>query len=199
MKELKETLFTVPVAISFVLLGAMIVLAKPLDCAVIKDGSITDTFGNVLSVGYDQFGYNYQAHDFNGTYDGSDRNLDGTYFGQTGDYVDDKLMMKWSDSWLANKDCDADGKLDRGLDGGTVGGTSKGWLTNHVKGDYTDGNGDDQNYTYFVKIGWTGPGSPLWGEYTIIQEIYNDPAGGFNGPSFKAATPGLGQRDHWTN
>ncbi len=47
------------------------------------------------------FGYNYQAHMFNGTYDSVDRVLDNKYWGQTGDFVDDKLMMKWSDDWLA--------------------------------------------------------------------------------------------------
>lgn len=99
---------------------------------------------------------------FNGTYDSVDRNIDGTYWGDTGDYVDDKLVMKWSDAWLANVDCNGDGKLDRGLVDGVPSGISKGWLTNHVVGDYTlDGN--VQNYTDFVKIVWTGPDSPLWG------------------------------------
>ena len=83
-------------------------------CATIKDGTLTDSAGNPLVLGFDQFGYNYQAHLFNGTYDGSDRTLDGTYRGTVGDFVDDRLRMKWSDDWLANKDCTGDGKLDRG-------------------------------------------------------------------------------------
>lgn len=167
-------------------------------CATIQSGNITDLFGNPITIGYDQFGYNYQAHMFNGTYDSSDRNIDGTYWGQTGDFVDDKLVMKWSDSWLANVDCDGDGKLDRGLVDGNVGGISLGWLTNHVKGDYTDANGDVQHYTDFVKIVWTGPGSPLWGEYTIIEEVLNDPAGGYTGLYSKIGAPGFGLNDHWT-
>lgn len=166
-------------------------------CATIKDGTITDSAGNPITTGYDQFGYDYQSHMFNGTYDGVDRNWDGTYWGQTGDFVDDKLMMKWSDAWLANVDCNDDGKLDRGLVDGIVGGISKGWLTNHVEGDYLDGAGNLQSYTYFVKIVWTGPGSPLWGEYTVIQEVYDDPAGGLEGLQNKS-TPGFGQNDHWT-
>ena len=168
-------------------------------CATIRSGSITDSAGNTLSSGYDQYGYNYQAHMFNGTYDGSDRNLDGTYWGSTGDFVDDKLMMKWSDAWLANVDCNGDGKLDRGLVNGVVGGTSLGWLTNQINGDYMDFNGKVQHYTDFVKIVWTGPGSSLWGEYSIIQEVLNDPAGGYSGLLLKErGAPGFGLNDQWT-
>ncbi|HUW24260.1 MAG TPA: hypothetical protein VMW04_01395, partial [Patescibacteria group bacterium] len=119
-------------------------------CNTIESGLINDSAGNPITLGYDQFGYNYQAHMFNGTYDGSDRNLDGTYWGDTGDYVDDKLMMKWSDAWLANVDCNKDGKLDRGLIDGvpSLDGISKGWLTNHVVGDYVDTNTNiDPHYT----------------------------------------------------
>ncbi len=167
-------------------------------CANIQSGTIVDSAGNPVVMGYDQFGYNYQAHMFNGTYDSSDRNLDGKYWGGTGDFFDDKLMMKWSDAWLANVDCNGDGKLDRGLVDGVVGGTSLGWLTNHVEGDYTDASGVVQHYTDFVKIAWTGPGSPLWGQYTIIEEVWNDPAAGYNGLYSKIGAPGFGLNDQWT-
>ena len=164
-------------------------------CPTIQGGTITDSVGNSLSVGFDQYGYNYQAHLFVGTYDSSDRTLDGTYWGSTGDYVDDALIMKWSENWLANVDCTGDGKLDRGTSG-----VSLGWLTNEVVGDYdSDGNGSqDANYTDFVKIVWTGLNSPLWGEYTIIEEVYNDPAAGFTGLQLKVGAPGFGLNDQWT-
>ncbi|MFH1289278.1 MAG: hypothetical protein ABIH88_00985 [Patescibacteria group bacterium] len=98
---------------------------------------------------------------------------------------------------MANVDCNGDNKLDRGLVDGVPSGTSMGWLTNHVVGDYIlDGN--VQNYTDFVKIVWTGSGSPLWGQYTIIQEVWNDPAGGLNGLYSKIGAPGFGLNDHWT-
>lgn len=168
-------------------------LAKPSNCKSIKDG-LVDSQGNPLTVGFDEFGYNYQAHLFNGTYDGVDRKLDGKYWGQTGDFVDDRLQMKWSDDWLSNQDCTGDGLLDR--DGDT--GVSKGWTTNHVEGDYIDGDGNVQHYTYFVKIVWVGPGGSLWGQYEIVQEVYNDPAAGYHGLQFKKAAPGLGLNDHWT-
>lgn len=164
-------------------------------CVTIGDGTLMDSFGNPLVMGYDQFGYNYQAHMFNGTYDSSDRVLDGKYWGGTGDYVDDKLMMKWSDDWLANVDCNGDGKLDRGTSG-----TSLGWETNLVIGDYdSDGDGtQDAHYTYFAKIVWVGPGGPLWGQYEIIEEVYNDPVGGYHGLLFKLGAPGFGLNKQWT-
>jgi hypothetical protein len=34
--------------------------------------------------------------------------LDGKYFGQTADWVDDSLIMKWSDEWISNVDCNND-------------------------------------------------------------------------------------------
>lgn len=166
-------------------------------CTTIQSGLITDSAGNPITTGYDQFGYNYQAHMFNGTYDSVDRILDEKYWGQTGDFVDDKLIMKWSDAWIANVDCNGDGKLDRGLVDGVPDGISKGWLTNHVEGDYTDADGI-HNYTDFAKIVWVGPSGDLWGQYTIIEEVYNDPAAGFTGLYSKVGAPGFGLNDQWT-
>jgi hypothetical protein len=133
---------------------------------------------------------------FNGTCDSADRVLDGLYLGQAVYYADDKLMMKWSDAWPANVDCDGDNKLDRGLIAGTVEDISRGWLTNHVEGDYYDSEGNLQHYTSFDKIMWTGPGSPLWGQYTVIETILNDPAGGITGLYVKIGTPGFGLNHH---
>jgi hypothetical protein len=161
---------------------------------------ILDSAGNPITTGFDQFGYNYQAHMFNGTYDSSDRTIDGTYWGVVADYVDDQLIMKWSDAWLANVDCNGDNQLDRGLVNGVPGGVSKGWLTNHLEGDYdSDGDGtQDAHYTGFDKIVWVGPGGPLWGQYEVIEEVWNDPVGGYHGLQFKFGTPGFGLNDQWT-
>lgn len=193
---MKKKLFTLFVVLMILAFSTTLAQAQPNSgktaCTAIKDGTLTDSAGNPLVLGYDQFGYNYQAHMFNGTYDSSDRTLDGTYWGSTGDYVDDTLIMKWSDDWLSNKDCNGNGKLDRGTSG-----ISLGWLTNHNEGDYdSDGNGtQDAHYTYFAKIVWVGPGGSLWGQYDIIQELYNDPAGKYHA---KYGAPGLGLNDHWT-
>ncbi len=160
-------------------------------CARIKDGTILASTGEPVVLGYDSYGYNYQARIFNGTYDSSDRKLDGLYWGTLDDYTEDSLIMKWSDEWLSNLDCDGDNKLDRGLDAknGSSTGVSRGWLTNQVEGDYTGLDGDSHHYTYFVKIVWVGPapvpdpwaGKRLWGQYAIIEEVYNDPYGGYRG------------------
>lgn len=195
---MKKKLFTLFVVLMILAFSTTVVQAQPnsgATCTTIKDGTLTDSAGNPLVLGYDQFGYNYQAHIFNGTYDSSDRTLDGTYWGSTGDYVDDTLIMKWSDDWLSNKDCNGDGKLDRGTSG-----ISMGWLTNQNEGDYdSDGNGtQDAHYTYFSKIVWVGPGGSLWGQYKIIQEVYNDPVGGSHGLQFKVGAPGFGLNNHWT-
>ncbi len=164
-------------------------------CPTIQGGLITDSGGNQLSVGFDEFGYNYQAHIFVGTYDSSDRKLDGLYGGIAADYVDDELIMKWSNDWMANVDCDGDTKLDRGTDG-----ISLGWLTNEVTGDY-DSNGDgvqDAHFTVFEKIVWVGPGGSLWGQYEIILEVINDPSGGLTGLQIREGAPGFGLNDGWT-
>jgi hypothetical protein len=195
-------ILTAVIALSFVSLGGDVLTAAPsIKCTTIKDGGLTDTLGNPLVLGFDRFGYNYQAHEFNGTYDSVDRIIDGKFWGQSGDFVDDHLWMKWSDDWLSNKDCNGDGKLDRGAPGSSgYPLISQGWLTNHVEGDYdSDGDGtQDAHYTWFVKIVWVGPGGTLWGQYEIIQEEYNDPFGGYHGLQFKIAAPGLGLNEQWT-
>ncbi|MCL5275373.1 MAG: hypothetical protein M1434_11630 [Chloroflexi bacterium] len=158
-------------------------------CASIADGAITDSAGNPISMGYDKWGYNYQAHMFNG--------YAGNYLRPAIPVTSgDKLNMKWSDAWLANVDCNGDGKLDRGLVDGVVSGTSKGWLTNQYNGSYIDGNGNAQKYTDFYKIVWVGPGGDLWGQYHVIQEVYNDTGSG--NYRFKDGAPGFGLNDQWT-
>ena len=144
-------------------------------CAKIKDGSLTDVKGNPIKLGYDQYGYNYQAHMFNGLYENYTRPATVVVEGKV------NLMMKWSDDWLSNQDCFGnDGKLDRG---GDSSGISKGWLTNHEEGDYEVG-GESFHYTYFVKIVYDGglacgaaKDSCIWGVYTIIEEVMNDQGG----------------------
>lgn len=123
-----------------------------------------------LSPGYDIFGYNYQAHMFNGSYADAYLGRAGSAFppynGDDESYLSENpdaeshwvwpyrkinLIMKWNDAWLSNKDCDGDGKLDRhfGFDSYIGSGA---WLTNHEKGHYIDDDGVERTYTYFVKI-----------------------------------------------
>jgi len=170
--------------------------------SVPKATAAVDSLGNPISAGYDQWGYNYQAHMFNGLYDNY---LRPEVIATEGDM----LMMKWNDAWLSNKDCDGDGKLDRyyGFDSYIGSGA---WLTNHMSGTYEDEAGESCHWTYFVKIVaapadavadggiWYSAdgveiGPAIWGAFAIIQEVENDPCAGLNGIQYLSElTPGLG-------
>jgi len=124
-------------------------------------------------------------------------------------YRNDNLIMKWNDAWLANQDCDGDGLLDRHY-GFTSYLDSGAWLTNHQSGTY-EVNGNIYFWNYFVKIVavsqndrlvneiWYKPdgteiGPAIWGEFAIIQEVYNDTGTGDHGILYRSpAGPGLGK------
>lgn len=151
-------------------------------CNKIQSGTITDSNGNTITTGYDKWGYNYQAHIFNGLYDNYSRPTTPATSG------DVNLIMKWSDDWLSNQDCNNDGRLDRGGAAGAAIDISKGWLTNHEEGDYLGADGEYHHYTYFVKIVYDAGAacsvaaeSCIWNLYTVIEEVYNDPYNGFHG------------------
>src|SRR5215211_2423545 len=132
----------------FFVLAASIVFAAPIfgSCAKIQGGSIIDSTGNTIRTGYDKWGYNYQAHMFNGIYENFTRPTTPVAEGL------ESLTMKWSDDWLSNLDCNGNGKLDRGGAAGANTDISKGWLTNHFEGDYQGMDNELHHYTYFTKI-----------------------------------------------
>jgi len=177
--------------------------ASAQECTNIKDGVLVDSKGNPLTLGYDKWGYNYQAHMFNGLYENFTRPTPPVTSSDT------NLIMKWSDDWLSNRDCNGDGKLDRGGAAGADANISKGWLTNHMEGDYLGDDGEYHHWTYFVKIVWVGPEpappepdpwatARIWGQYAIIEEVINDPYAGLHGVDrSRLVNPaGLG---FWTN
>ena len=102
---------------------------KKSDCVTIQDGTLQASNGDVIVLGYDEFGYNYQAHMFNGRYCDYDR-VEGEA------YCDVNLIMKWNDAWLSNKDCDGDEKLDRHYGHDSYIGSGA-WETNHQWGEST--------------------------------------------------------------
>lgn len=124
--------------------GLVTTMARKDGCVTIQDGAIYASTGELLTTGYDTFGYNYQARLFNGRYCDSDRVVGGAY-------CDVDLLMKWNDAWMSNKDCDGDGALDRhfGFDSYIGSGA---WLTNHQSGTYVGEDGKVHHWTYFVKI-----------------------------------------------
>jgi len=163
-------------------------------CVTIQDGTIYASTGELITTGYDEFGYNYQAHLFNGRYCDSDRELGG-------DYCDVKLVMKWNDAWLSNKNCDGDELLDRHFPYDSYIGSGA-WLTNHQSGTYIDeGTGKECKWNYFVKIVaapadaeavhgiWyaadgTEIGPVIWGAFAIIQQVENDACAGIHGVQY---------------
>ncbi|MCK4581454.1 MAG: hypothetical protein KAU10_08875, partial [Dehalococcoidia bacterium] len=108
-------------------------MAKKVGCTI-QDGIIQYSAGHYLggeplTVSYDPYGYNYQAHMFKGSIANAYLGKDGfpPYEGDAEAYLaenpgaeskwywpyrDDELVMKWNDAWLSNKDCNGDGKLD---------------------------------------------------------------------------------------
>lgn len=163
-------------------------------CTTIQSGELIASDGSVITMGYDQWGYNYQAHIFNGGY--CDAYRDAAW---CQDYEEDVLIMKWNDAWLSNVDCDSDGLLDRHFDYPTYIGSGA-WLTNHIRGDYEQ-DGQVCKWEYFLKIVaapadatltngiWfaadgTEIGPVIWGQFAIIQQVENDPCGGYAGLSY---------------
>ena len=176
-------------------------LAVLLGIALIAIPTIAEKGGGenrLYKPGFDDWGYNYTAHIFNGLYENYSRPAPPVTESDTW------LEMKWSDEWLSDKDRDGDGKLDRGGEESGWDGISRGWLTNHQRGTYTDAEGEEQSWNYFVKIVYVGPPpeegedpyaeTRIWGQYAIIQEVYNDTGTGEHGLLYKdPAGPGLGK------
>ncbi len=187
-------------------LGFAIAITNPgwCDCNTIQSGLIKASTG-VLTTGYDDFGYNYEAHIFNGRYCDYTRVIGG-------DLCDVDLVMKWNDAWLSNKDCDGDHLLDRHFGYVSYKGSGA-WVTNHQSGK-VDVNGKLRTWTYFLKIvavpedgvqngyNWYTAdgiliGEAIWGPFAIIEEVSNDPSAGQHGRLFKSpAGPGFGIYGH---
>ena len=173
------------------------------ECTTIQDGTLFASDGSVITTGYDDWGYNYEAHMFNGGY--CDAYRDAAWCQE---WADDDLIMKWNDAWLSNKDCDGDLTLDRhyGYDSYIGSGA---WLTNHQSGK-VEVNGKLRKWTYSCKIVavpsnatltdgyWYDVnaieiGPEIWGDFAVIQEVYNDPSAGAHGILYKSpAGPGFG-------
>lgn len=186
----------------FLLAASAVFAAKPVNsCHYVVDGNIPYPTGHYLAsekytTGYDAFGYNYQAHIFNGTYGNA-------YFGRSGwaPYAGDdeayldvyptaashwawpfrnvNLQMKWNDAWLANKDCETPTDvLDRHAGLSTYRGSGA-WLTNHATGTYTS----SVNYNWNVSGTWNfDVDSTVWGgTYPKTMTITQDSSGNITG------------------
>lgn len=182
--------------------GTALAGPKP-KCTTIQDGVLYTSSGDLIEPGYDKWGYNYQAHMFNGTYCDAYRNAAWCQ-----PWKDDLLLMWWNDAWLSNKDCDGDGNLDRHYGYPSYRGSGA-WLTNHQRGSY-EIDGKTYHWEYFTKIvaapsdayktggiwysaNGTEIGPAIWGDFATIQEIFNDTGSGDHGLSYKSPeSPGFG-------
>lgn len=200
-----------------VIAGAMILTAPAWgQCTTIQDGGLLDSNNDPISIGFDDWGYNYPGHVFNGLWCDAWRGATcspGVEDAPLAEAADTDLIMKWNDTWLSNKDCDGDHKLDRPA-GGTCSIASKGsgaWLTNQQTG-YVDVNSRPRRWTYFLKIvsvpagatlsgdkwveGGIEIGPAIWGGCAIVQQVFNDPSNGNHGILYNSpAGPGLGHFD----
>ena len=203
---MKRTVLTgLVVALVLVATASVVWAAKPVEfdangnekgwekttCTTIQDGTLLRSDGEPIVVGYDEWGYNYQAHLFNGMYCDSYRDAAWCQ-----PWKDVNLMMKWNDAWLANTDCDDDDLLDRHFGLPSYIGSGA-WLTNHQSGEYEE-DGTICKWNYFVKIVaapadattvddvWYNAdgveiGPAIWGAFAIIQQVENDPCAGLHG------------------
>jgi hypothetical protein len=166
--------------------------AGPPEGATIRDGTILTSAGVPVVLGVDEWGYNYQAHRFNGGYCDSYRDAAWCQ-----PYAEVQLAMQWNDAWLSNRDRDDDNKLDRYWGFDTYIGSGA-WLTNLQSGVYEDDDGNLVSWNYFVKIvavpadanavdgvWYTSDGveigPQIWGAFAITQQVSNDPGAGEHG------------------
>jgi hypothetical protein len=199
MKKIGIVLYCMLLASAF----STYAMAGPDPCTTIQNGALQTSDGDLIVPGFDTWGYNYQAHIFNGKY--CDAYRDAAWCQP---YKEDELMMKWNDAWLSNKDCDGDSLLDRHYGFPSYIGSGA-WLTNHMKGSYEQ-NGKTCRWVYFVKIVavpddavltngiWYSQsgveiGPVIWAEFAIIEEVLNDPCAGVHGVQYVSPDhPGLG-------
>lgn len=195
MKKLTFVLVILVLLVMPSTVGAKSPCKKADGCTTIQDGTLLRSDGVPIVLGYDEWGYNYQAHLFNGTY--CDAYRDAAWCQP---WKDVKLLMEWNDAWLSNKDCDEDGLLDRHYGFGSYIGSGA-WTTNHQSDTYIGDDGRVHRWTWFVKIVAKPAadydcaahgGMEIWGSFCEIQSVFNDPYGGYHGLEFKAVRPGLG-------
>ena len=231
MSRLRErTTAILLIAIFMISTMTLAVSAKPEGYSITKGDVLykeTHYYGAVpIPTGYDDFGYNYQGHMFKGYY--CNAYLGGAglspYTGSLDDYPtedleafeahwtyphrDVKLVMKWNDAWLSNRDRDMDGSLDRHWGYESYIGSGA-WDTNHQFGSYIE-DGKEYKWNYFVKIVsapadayadegfWYSAddieiGEVIWGAHAIIQQVFNDQGTGEHGIEYLSpVSAGLG-------
>ena len=152
-------------------------------CRKIGDGGIFTQSGDPIIMGFDAFGYNYQAHKFQGFADNASRNVPPVTGGKV------YLKMKWNDTYLSNRDCDGNGHLDRHYGHATFYGTDA-WLTNMYKWSYIGDDGEVHWVHWFLKatakpnaeFSCASIGADIFNSHFCwAKSEYRDPYGGSQG------------------
>ena len=150
--------------------------------------------GKPIPTGYDSYGYNYQAHMFNGCYANVYLGKDGfpPYTGDDASYLvenpgaashwawayrDIRIVMKWNEAWLSNMDRDGDGLLDRHYGFPSFIGSGA-WETNHMPQYFckivaAPSDAYIKNDKWYTADG-EEIGAVIWGEFAVTQEIDNE-------------------------
>lgn len=158
-------------------------------CASIAGGTIHTADGALITLGFDEWGYNYQARLFVGEYCDVQRGngvCDEAYEGVA-------LLMTWNEAWLSVRDCNGDGRLDRHLgDPSYIGSGAR--LTNHLMGSYelngrtchwrqrfvieaAPSDAERVDDTWYDADG-NELGPVIWEEFVEIAGPLHDPCGG---------------------
>ena len=176
--------------------------SKTKDCATIKDGTIVDENGTIITMGFNEDGYNYQA-----------KRYSGEMFPDTSPGW--FLEWNWNEAYLATIDCDGDNRLDYANGQDNYRGTGA-WTTTKWTKTYISNEGKACRVSQFTKYIAVPEDATSDGEYFYnsdksvigqvvnsegfedfakIQLIWNDPCQGINGVDYKAPGPvGLGNR-----
>lgn len=158
-------------------------------CRKIEDGGIYtraktgDGLGDEIIMGFDAFGYNYQAHKFQGFAPNASRIAPPVTEGNV------YLKMKWNETYVSNKDCNGDHHLDQHYGYDSYYGTDA-WLTNMYKWSYIGDDGEVHWVHWFLKatakpyegFDCASIGAAIYNSHFCwVKNEYRDPYGGSQG------------------
>jgi len=172
------------------------------NCTSIQSGEILDYNGDIIQLGFNDAGYNYQAKIYSGEM--YPESSPGWY-----------LEWRWNDAYLSTQDCDGDNLLDFANGQESYRGSGA-WTTTKWTKTYTDQDGNRCRVSQFTKfvavpvdayvngdLYYDADGNEIgqvvdatgFEDFARVQLIWNDPCQGINGVDYKAPGPvGLGNR-----
>lgn len=162
-------------------------------CVKIKDGILRTSDGELIVLGFDRWGYNYQSHIFKGFPINANRQGEPVTDG------DVKVIIRWNDAFLSNKDCDGDGILDVHFGHDSYIG-SWAWLSNRFYGTYEGADGRTHHWWHFILIaakpdeGFSCEEhhmTDIGGGFCQVIDKFHDPYGGYTADQLPFVDPGI--------